>query len=169
MRRYASGLAFVLLLVALAASLPGCGGARDAGKRENGPAGSGAGCGEPVVITTAKALRDYDVLRNGDTIDDNPITRWAKERLCVVQTNKWLVTDQNEALADRIKSSIAGGEALPDVLFLTNHDLPELLDDLAASGKIMDVGEPFERYAPERIKAAYARNPDVWRTVALDG
>lgn len=47
-------------------------------------------CGEPIVITTAKALREYDILKGNDTTENNPITRWARERLCVVQTNQWM-------------------------------------------------------------------------------
>jgi putative aldouronate transport system substrate-binding protein len=172
-RHWSGVLRAILLIGMLGTAVLGCSMDSD-GEKNNGQAvtaekENAAGCEQPVTITTAKALRSYDVLRDGDTVDDNPITRWAKERLCIVQTNKWLVVDQNEALTERIRSALAGGEALPDVLFLTNHDLPGLLADLAGSGAIMDVGEPFERYAPERIKAAYASNPDVWRTVTLGG
>lgn len=123
----------------------------------------------PVVITTAKALRDYDKLKFNDTTENNPITRWAKERLGIIQTNKWIVTDQNDALATRIKLALSSGEELPDVLYLTNHLIPELLGDLVASGKIMSVEEAFEQYAPARVKEAYEKNPDVWRTVSVHG
>jgi putative aldouronate transport system substrate-binding protein len=172
-RRTESRMAQGLLLVSiLGTMLLGCRmepEGDEAGRDVRTEDSAAAGCEQPIVITTAKALRDYDILKDGDTIDDNPITRWAEDRLCIAQTNKWLVTDQNEALTDRIKSALASGEALPDVLFLTNHDLPGLLADLADSGAIMDISEPFEQYAPERIKAAYDANPGVWRTVTLNG
>ncbi|MDF2961332.1 MAG: hypothetical protein K0S39_3067 [Paenibacillus sp.] len=123
----------------------------------------------PVVITTAKALRDNDKLKFNDTPENNPITRWAKDRLGIIQKNKWIVTDQNDALATKIKIAISGGDELPDVLFLTNHDIPELLQDLVDSGKIMNIEEAFEAYASTRIKEAYRKNKDVWKTVTLHG
>lgn len=123
----------------------------------------------PVTITTAKALRDNDKLQFGDTPSDNPITRWAKEKLGIIQTYKWIVTDRNEALVNKIRLALASGEELPDVLFLTQHEIPELLPELAASGRIMSVEQAFEQYAPMRVKEAYARNPDAWRTVTLEG
>jgi len=123
----------------------------------------------PVTITTAKALRDNDKLQFGDTPADNPITRWAKEKLGIIQTYKWIVTDQNDALVNKVRLALTSGEELPDVLFLTQHEIPELLPELAASGQIMSVDRVFEQYAPKRVKEAYAHNPDVWRTVTLDG
>lgn len=136
---------------------------------ESVPAVSPHSCGEPVTISTAKALGDFATLKNGDTIENNPITRWAKERLCIRQVNEWLVADRNQTLTDRIKQALTNRERLPDVLFLTSHDLPGMLPDLAASGQIEDIREAFDAYAPPRIKEAYARNPDVWRTVTIDG
>ncbi len=123
----------------------------------------------PVTITTAKALRDNDKLQFGDTPANNPITRWAKEKLGIIQTYKWIVTDQNDALVNKIRLALASREELPDVLFLTQHEIPELLPELAASGQIMSVEQAFEQYAPKRVKEAYARNPEVWRTVTLEG
>ncbi|WP_284645347.1 extracellular solute-binding protein [Paenibacillus silviterrae] len=123
----------------------------------------------PVVISTAKALKDYDKLKAGDTPENNPITRWAKERLGIVQTNKWLLTGQNEALSTKIKLALSGGEELPDVLFLTQHEIPELLEGLVDSGRFIRMEEAFEAYAPDRVKEAYAKNPDVWKTVSLRG
>jgi putative aldouronate transport system substrate-binding protein len=123
----------------------------------------------PVVITTAKALRDYDKLKNHDTPENNPITRWAKDRLGIIQQNKWFLTGQNEALSTRIKMALSGGEELPDVIFLSQHEMPELLEDLAKSGKIMSIREAFEAHASPRVKEAYRKNPDVWKTVTLQG
>ncbi|TBL77324.1 ABC transporter substrate-binding protein [Paenibacillus thalictri] len=123
----------------------------------------------PVVITTAKAMHHYGKLRFGDTTENNPITRWARDRLGIIQTNKWIVTDQNEAMATRVKLALSSGEELPDVLFLTNHEIPELLDDLVASDRVMNVEDAFAKYAPPRVKEAFEQNPDVWKTVTLYG
>lgn len=124
----------------------------------------------PVVVTTAKVLNDNDLgkLKPPDTIEDNPITRWAKQQLGVIQTYKWIVADE-AALEKKVKLALGGDEELPDVLYLNDAVLPELLGELAASGKWMDVGEAFERYASPRLKQAYALNPGVWRTVKANG
>lgn len=123
-----------------------------------------------VVVTTARVLNDgdYEKLKNGDTIEDNPITRWARNRLGIVQANKWIVADE-AALEHKVKLAIGGEEELPDVLFLNDKILPALLSELATSGRIMDIEEAFERYATPRMKQAYALNPDVWKTVQADG
>ncbi len=124
---------------------------------------------DTITITTAKALRDYDVLKGSDTIDHNPITRWAKERLGIKQVNKWVLTDQNQSMATRIKLALTSGEELPDVLFVKRQDLPEVLFDLAKSGKVMPMKTAYEAYANPRIKEAFRSNPDVWKTVTVDG
>ncbi len=126
-------------------------------------------CGEPIVITTAKALREYDILKGNDTTENNPITRWARERLCVVQTNQWMVPDQDHALGDRIRTALSNGEPLPDVLFLRSQDLPSNLRDLIAAERIREMGSVFEEYASDRLKEAYRLNPAVWKSVTLNG
>lgn len=124
----------------------------------------------PVSISTALVLNDSDLkkLKAPDTIEDNPITRWARDSLGVVQTYKWVLPDE-AALNNKVKMAIAGGEELPDAIYLNDSILPELLDDIAASGRFMEVEEAFERYASPRLKEAYAKNPDVWKTVRWEG
>ncbi|QJD82637.1 extracellular solute-binding protein [Cohnella herbarum] len=123
----------------------------------------------PVIVTTAKALRDYDILRFDDTMENNPITRWAKDRFGVIQVNKWVVSDQNQGLSTRIKLALSNDEELPDVLFVMHESIPDLLGDLVESGKVMDIEEAFRTSAPARIKEAYDKNPDVWKTVTYKG
>lgn len=165
-----SKLAKAALPAALAlAVLSGCRETVSPTEPASGRAGASGKFDPPIVITTAKALRNDHKLKDGDTVEDNPISRWARDRLGIIQTNKWIVTDQNDALTTRIKLALSGGEELPDVLFLTDAQIPGLLPDLIASGSIMDIGEAFETYAPARVKEAYAKNPDAWRSVMMDG
>lgn len=124
---------------------------------------------EPIVITTAIALQNNDILKFNDTWEDNPVTRWAKRKLNIVQKITWVFDDGNDSLVTRIKLALSSGEPLPDVLFLTHEEIPELLPILAESGEIMEMKGPFEQYAPERVKDAYANNPGVWNTVSYDG
>lgn len=151
------------------AALTGCKEEASPPRPVTGLAGAPGKFDPPVVISTAKALRNDDKLKDGDTTEDNPISRWARDRLGIIQTNKWIVTDQNDALTTRIKLALSGGEELPDVLFLTDAQIPGLLPDLVASGSIMDIAGAFEAYAPARVKEAYEKNPSVWRSVMLNG
>lgn len=63
----------------------------------------------PVTISTAIAIRDLDKLRNGDTYEDNPLTRWYKDNLGIVTKYKWLLTDQGDALNQKIRLPLASG------------------------------------------------------------
>ena len=58
---------------------PGRGGPATAEPSAEAEAGQGRAPRSPVVISTARVLNDgdYDKLKAPDTIDDNPITRWA--------------------------------------------------------------------------------------------
>ncbi|RKN70597.1 extracellular solute-binding protein [Paenibacillus ginsengarvi] len=124
----------------------------------------------PIVITTARVLSDSDLnkMKEPDTIDDNPITRWSKARLGIDPSNMWVLADE-AALEKKLRLALTGDEELPDVLLLNNRVLPRMLEELAASGRFADIGESFERYASPRLKEAYALNPDVWKTVRANG
>lgn len=120
----------------------------------------------PVTISTAIAIRDLDKLRNGDTYEDNPLTRWYRDNLGIQTKYQWLLTDQGDALNQKIRLAMASGEQLPDVLPIDDN---VLLNELIESGQIMPIDEAFEKYASPRTKEAYAKNPDVWTAVTKDG
>ncbi|OXS59341.1 hypothetical protein B1A99_12040 [Cohnella sp. CIP 111063] len=120
----------------------------------------------PVTISTAFAIRDLDKLRNGDTYEDNPLTRWYRDNLGIQTKYQWLLTDQGDALNQKIRLAMASGEKLPDLLPISDN---VLLNELIESGQIMSIDEAFEKYASPRTKEAYAKNPDVWMAVTKDG
>lgn len=120
----------------------------------------------PIEITTAIALRDSDKLLNGDTLENNPLSRWAKDNLGVIVKYKWQMTDQGDAMKQKIRLAMASGEELPDVL---NVGDAALLNDLIDSGEIEPVGDAFDKYATPRTKEAFEKNASVWLGVTKDG
>ncbi|MFC3770062.1 hypothetical protein [Paenibacillus sp. GCM10012303] len=124
----------------------------------------------PIVVTTARVLSDSDLdkMKEPDTIDDNPISRWSIAKLGIATSNMWVLADE-AALEKKVRLALTGEEELPDVLLLNNRILSRLLDELVASGRFADIGVSFERYASPRLKEAYALNPDVWKTVRVGG
>ncbi|HZG76184.1 MAG TPA: ABC transporter substrate-binding protein [Paenibacillus sp.] len=156
--------------LAITLALTGClqgGGAADPGAEEPPPT---IPYDPPVVVTTSRVLNDTDPskLIPPDTIDDNPITRWAKERFGIIQNSMWVLADE-DALEHKLKLALTGDEPIPDVLYLNDEVLPQVLEDIADSGRFMSIEESFEAYASPRMKEAFAKNPDVWKTVTSGG
>lgn len=120
----------------------------------------------PVELTAALVLRETDKLKNGDTVENNPMSRWARDKLGITIKYKWQMSDQNNALTQKIRLALASGEELPDVLRV---DDAVLLNELIESGKIEPVGEAFEKYATDRTKEAFEKNSVVWQSVTKDG
>ncbi|MFD0674250.1 extracellular solute-binding protein [Cohnella sp. GCM10027633] len=116
----------------------------------------------PVEITAALALKPSDKLRNGDTPEDNPVSRWFKDNLGIVTKYKWVVTD---SLETKVRLAMTSGEELPDVLYTSGT----LFEDLVDSGKIQSIDEAFEKYATARVKESYVKNPEIWNLVKRDG
>ncbi len=116
----------------------------------------------PVTITAALELKPSDKLRNGDTPEDNPVSRWFKDNLGIVTKYKWVVTD---SLETKVRLAMTSGEELPDVLYTSGT----LFEDLVDSGKIQSIDEAFEKYATARVKESYIKNPEIWNLVKRDG
>ncbi|MBW7453691.1 extracellular solute-binding protein [Paenibacillus sepulcri] len=120
----------------------------------------------PVTITSAQALRESDTLLPGDTPEDNPMSRWLRDNMGVTLKYKWLLTDQNDALATKIRLALASGEELPDVLYISDT---VLMNELIDAGRLEPIDEAYEKYATNRMRESYEKNPEVWRYVEKDG
>ncbi|WP_158299523.1 extracellular solute-binding protein [Paenibacillus antri] len=160
-------------MLVLAIGLAGCADANtpvDPAPETAGETGQSIPYDPPVVVTTSRVLNDSEMgkLIPPDSIDDNPISRWAKEKLGIIQNSMWVLVDE-AALLHKTKLALTGDEPIPDVLYLNDAVLPQLLDDIAESGRFMDIEEAFETYASPRMKEAYSKNPDVWKTVTANG
>lgn len=119
----------------------------------------------PVTITTVRRIAGPVEFKNGETIDDNVHYRWAKERLGIEIQNLWSVRDTNGAYATRLKLALSSNEEMPDVLFASGSEAQMLID----SGKFMEVGELFDKYAGDTWKNAMNEDPSVWYEFTRDG
>lgn len=119
----------------------------------------------PVTITTVRRIVSAAEFKNGETMDDKFHYRWAKDKLGIEIKNLWSVKDTNGAYATKLKLALSSNEEMPDVLFASGSVAQMLID----SGKFMDVGELFDKYAGETWKKAMNEDPSVWYEFTRDG
>ena len=106
---------------------------------------------EELNISLGRLASEHTVssLYKGDTLENNPYTRYIKDKLNIT------FTDVIEADGDDYKKQIALATAageLPDVFTVTDYDL---LVDLVDSGLIYDMTDYYEEYASDYIKSIY--------------
>ncbi|MCU6712051.1 extracellular solute-binding protein [Paenibacillus sp. J5C_2022] len=97
----------------------------------------------PITVTTVRGISNKQYFDPGETIDNNAIYDYYKERLGIEIKNDWTVTDYDQ----KIKISIASNN-LPDFYNVKATDLQQLID----SDMIMDITELWEQYASEDTK-----------------
>ncbi len=174
-------IAAVFLFVSIFA---GCGG-NNGGAEQSGTTGSAtvtaAGSSTPeteaglpkngikfepeVEISTACILGDVTKFKNGETIDNNVHTRWAKDTLGINIKYLWTTPETNDAFRTKLMLSLSANEPLPDFL---NVGM-EIAQDLIDSGRFQAVDEMFEKYACPEWKKAMAEVPDAWLPYLRDG
>ncbi|SFT14901.1 extracellular solute-binding protein [Paenibacillus sp. BC26] len=136
-----------------------------ASKDDSLPASNGKFTPE-VTMTTARGVGGDVVFKNGDTMENNVHTRWAKDTLGIDIKYLWTVADQNGALDTKLRLSLSANEPFPDVLPLRS-DL--VAQDLIDSGKFADGGALFDKYASDAWKAAMNEAPSAWYPYMRDG
>ncbi|MGI2293836.1 sugar ABC transporter [Paenibacillus sp. GXUN7292] len=127
------------------------------------PESSPDAANEPVTITTAGCIIGTEQFKEGETLEDNVTTRWAKEELGI--EIKYLWTTSAEQCATKLRLSLSSNEPLPDVLFTYEYDL---VADLIEAGKLMDLKDVFNQYASEDFKKSL-EDPSMWAKVVKDG
>ncbi|MFD0961722.1 extracellular solute-binding protein [Paenibacillus chungangensis] len=132
---------------------------------ETSPTNSDGKFDPPVTITTVTPHLSADTkYPEGDTMTDNFHSRWVKENLGIDLKFLWGVSN-TEAYQTKQKLMLAGNEEMPDIMLVHN----ELISEFISSGRFMDITEAFEMYAPERLKATFENDPDLWVRVRKDG
>ncbi|MEK3901765.1 MULTISPECIES: extracellular solute-binding protein [unclassified Paenibacillus] len=171
--------AAVLSTVMLGSLLAGCGGNADNKKAEgdNKPAASedamysapfeNGKYTEPVTISTVFPIASSLKFKNGENIENNVHTKWAKDTLGIDIKYLWTVSDQNNAYETKLRLMLTSGEKMPDIISFRGS--PSLISDLIDSGQFTDAGELFDKYASDIYKKAMAEEPTVWNPYMRDG
>ncbi|MBU5348311.1 extracellular solute-binding protein [Paenibacillus lautus] len=167
-RKAHNKIASLLVIVLTLSMLAACSSNNSAGD-ENGniPAdsdGFAKGKFEPAVEISTYQCNNNLTYRDGESIQDNVHTRWAKEELGIQIKYDWVTS--GDQCANKIRLALAGNQKLPDVMTIGDY---QMLGDLIESGKIMDISEAFDKYASDQVKAIYGQDPSYWFGVSKDG
>ncbi|WP_135557335.1 extracellular solute-binding protein [Paenibacillus cymbidii] len=120
----------------------------------------------PVTLTTVRGLEPVVKFRDGETIENNVHTKWAKEKLGIDIKHLWVVPSANNAYETKLRLALSAKETMPDVLMVTDR---VLVQDLISSGQFMDVGDVFEKKASASWKKAMQEVPYAWNAFSKDG
>jgi putative aldouronate transport system substrate-binding protein len=116
----------------------------------------------PVTFTTIRGIDPTAKYKNGETIENNIHTKWAKDVLGVDIKTLWSAQIADGSFDTKLKLMLSSGEKLPDVLSISNKDVLSMFID---SGKVMSVENAFEKYAGKAWKDAIAEQPTAWLPV----
>lgn len=164
--------------VILAGGIAGCSGNNNAG----GNNASGNAANTPattenaykdkydpeVTITTVWGVDPELKFKNGETIENNVATKWAKEKFGINIKSLWSITDTNGAFGTKLRLAMSSGQEMPDVVTIGTGDAT-IAQDLIDSGMYREVGTLFDQYASDTWKVAMAQDPNVWNQYSRDG
>jgi len=119
-----------------------------------------------VTITTVRHMNGDVLFRDGETIEDNVHTRWVKDKFNINLKYLWTTSGPQDAFKTKIRLELSSNQELPDLIALRDDDVAR---DLINSGKFMEVGEVYEKYASPTWKAAMGEDPSVWYPYSRDG
>ncbi|OKP84386.1 sugar ABC transporter [Paenibacillus sp. P32E] len=114
-----------------------------------------------VTVTTAWGVDPELKFKNGESIEQNVATRWAKEMFGIEIQTLWSITDTNGAFGTKLRLALSSGQEMPDIVTIGTADTA-VAQDLIDSGLYAEVGELFDAYASSTWKEAMAQDPDVW-------
>lgn len=116
---------------------------------------------EPISFTIGRSQRDLAYMSEGDTIEDNPASRFLKEETNIDVEVAWETAD----LAQKMALSISTGD-LPDVMVVGETQYKELKDN----GLIADLSEVYEKAASDNVKERIdSYGDDILKHVSEDG
>lgn len=174
--------AAALLALAMTAGLAACGGpASSSSGAASGTASQAAGSAastatgaedgpltpyaEPVTITWAVQTSAVQQFFDGDTYDNNRWSRLIKEKLNIDLKVEFSADTSTEAYKNKMNVLLASGE-FPDVLRWSDRNFFRQAYD---GGYIMPIGDLFDKYATDAVKAYQTNYADSFQGATLDG
>ncbi|GAB6928708.1 ABC transporter substrate-binding protein [Paenibacillus sp. JCM 10914] len=121
-----------------------------------------------VTITTVWGVDPTLQFKNGETIENNVATKWAKEQLGINIKSLWSITDTNGAFATKLRLAMSSGQEMPDIVTLGTEN-NQLAQDLIDSGMFTDAGALFDQYASDTWKRAMDLDSGVWNQYSREG
>ncbi|TDF98076.1 extracellular solute-binding protein [Paenibacillus piri] len=113
----------------------------------------------PITLTTVGRITPSTTFKNGETMEDNVHTRWAKDRLGINLKYLWTASTQNKAFETRLRLALSANEPMPDVIAVDNI---QLANDLIDSGQFLDAKSMWDKYASPTYKKAVNEDPTMW-------
>ncbi|GIO37713.1 sugar ABC transporter substrate-binding protein [Paenibacillus antibioticophila] len=96
----------------------------------------------------------------GEDQDNNAHSRWAKEKLGIELKNLWISPSTNNSFETKLRLALAADAEMPDIIAYRGE--LNLVRELIESGKFLDGGELFDKYAGDAWKKAVNEDPTVW-------
>ncbi|AEI40307.1 extracellular solute-binding protein [Paenibacillus mucilaginosus] len=167
MRKTKMKLPAILLVTAVAVTACSPGGEQAQTSEPQVEANNGFANGKfdpPITLTTVGAVGATHRFKNGETLDNNVHTKWAKEKLGIDIKYNWVTS--NDQFMTKVRLDLSANTKLPDVIHVAD---PQLLNDLIESEKFVDITSAFEKYASPKVKQIYSQDPLYWAQVTKDG
>lgn len=157
--------ALLITTVMMAGLLAGCG--SDGKESSAAEAVFKDGKYDPTITINIAKQQDENAGKyiNGESLNDNVLTRWGVENLGInIQTT--LLGGDASQYNTKLRLALTGSEKLPDVLPVYDTSLA---NDLIQSGLVKDIADDINKYMPERLKEIYKQFPTTFNPVVQDG
>lgn len=120
-----------------------------------------------VTMTTVRSINPGGVMvfRDGEDIDNNVHYKWIRDTLGIKVNNLWSVMNANGAYDIKLRLALSSNQKMPDMLVAYGAVAHELIN----SGKFMEVGPLWDKYASQTWKEAMSEDPNVWHQYTVDG
>ncbi len=119
---------------------------------------------EPVNISQLKITPADVKYASGENENENHFTKWLSKTFNIEMSYPWTTTQQ-DTFNSKLSLMLASGEKMPDIV-MANGDI---VNDLIDSGKFIEIGSLFDKYANEEWKQAMDQAPNVWLPYSRDG
>lgn len=119
---------------------------------------------DPAVSISTAHCNNNLPFRDGESIEDNVHTKWAKEELGINIEYDW--TTNSEQCGQKVRLAMAANQELPDAFVVYDK---QLLGELIQAGKVMDISQAFDEFASDQVKDIYSKDSSYWYPVSKDG